>query len=37
MIANLLGTLVPVLAYGVLCAALGIWVHSAYVKHWRKR
>jgi hypothetical protein len=29
-----LGLLVPVLAYGVLCAFLGIWVRDTIRIHW---
>lgn len=31
-----LGTVLPVLVYGVLCAYLGIWVHTTYVNHWKR-
>lgn len=36
MIATVLGTIVPVLAYGVLCAVLGAWAYVNYLDHWRR-
>lgn len=33
---SFLGTLVPVLVYGVLCACLGAWVYTTYLKHWHR-
>lgn len=36
MTAYLLGHVLPVLAYGALCACLGVWAYTAYLNHWKR-
>jgi hypothetical protein len=31
-----LGTVLPVLVYGALCAVLGALVYTTYLKHWKR-
>lgn len=33
--SHILGTVVPVLVYGVLCAYLGAWVNTTIRNHWK--
>jgi hypothetical protein len=36
MIPSVVGNLILITAYGVLCACFGALVYSTYLKHWPK-